>query len=61
MWIGHSVRVMKGHYLCLSDSDFAEAVADLESPIPHATPHAIPTDSDGLGQPRTDSSIGKTS
>ena len=62
LWIGHSEEVMVKHYLVLEDEDYAEAAeAGLESPIPHAHDHAIPTDSDGLGQPRTDSSIGKTS
>ena len=47
VWIGHSVEVMKDHYLCLSDTDFAEAAeADLESPIPHAHDHAKPTETD---------------
>ena len=50
LWIGHSARVMKDHYALVSDEEFAEAAgARLESPIPHATPHAKPTDSDGLG------------
>jgi hypothetical protein len=44
VWIGHSVEVMKDHYLCLSDSDFADAAeASLESQIPHADDHAKPT------------------
>jgi hypothetical protein len=25
LWIGHSAKVMKDHYLCLSDEDFSEA------------------------------------
>ena len=25
LWIGHSAKVMQGHYLCLSDADFADA------------------------------------
>jgi integrase len=25
LWIGHSVQVMKNHYLCVSDDDFAKA------------------------------------
>jgi len=62
VWIGHSAAVMKDHYLCLSDTDFAEAAeANVESPNSHAQAHAISTDSDGLGQPRTDNSIGWTS
>jgi hypothetical protein len=49
VWIGHLVEVMKDHYLCLSDSDFAEAAeAGLESQIPPAHDHAEATDSDGL-------------
>jgi len=48
VWIGHSVEVMKDHYLCLSDSDFAEAAeAGLESPNFHAQSHAKPTVTDG--------------
>jgi hypothetical protein len=47
VWIGHSVEVMKDHYLCLSDSDFADAAeVDLESQIPHAHDHAKPTETD---------------
>ena len=47
VWIGHSAAVMKDHYLCLSDTDFAEAAeADLESPNPHAQDHAKPTEKD---------------
>ena len=26
LWIGHSAKVMQGHYFCLSDADFADAV-----------------------------------
>ena len=65
LWIGHSERVMKDHYALVSDEEFAEAAGtangDLESPVFHAPPHAKPTETDGLGQPRTDNSIGKTS
>ncbi|MDR0328599.1 MAG: hypothetical protein LBI05_09930, partial [Planctomycetaceae bacterium] len=47
VWIGHSVEVMKDHYLCISDSDFADAAeASLESQIPHADDHAKPTVTD---------------
>jgi len=50
LWIGHSETVRRIHYRGeLSDEAFAEAAGtDLESQIPHATPHAKPTDSDGL-------------
>ena len=55
---------MKDHYALVSDEEFAEAAgttgADLESPDFHAPPHAKPTDSDRLGQPRTDNSDGET-
>jgi hypothetical protein len=52
---------MKDHYLCLSDSDFADAAeADLASQIPHADDHAKPTVKGGLGRSLTDNSIGKT-
>ena len=48
LWIGHSAQVMKDHYLCLSDSDFAEAAdASLESQISHAKDHAVDTANDG--------------
>jgi hypothetical protein len=30
LWIGHSVQVMKNHYLCVSDDDYAKA-AGVES------------------------------
>jgi len=46
LWIGHSAAVMKNHYLRLSDSDFAEAAADLENQVPHAHDHAEPTEKD---------------
>ena len=62
LWIGHSGKVMKDHYALLSDEEYADAAgatdAELESQIPHAPPHAKPTDSDGLGQPLTDNPIG---
>ena len=45
VWIGHSVEVMKDHYLCLSDSDYAEA--GLGSQISHAEAHAKPAVTDG--------------
>jgi len=62
LWIGHSAEVMRDHYLCLSETDFAEAAeTDLEPPNSHAPDHAKPTDSDGLGQPRTDNSPEGTS
>ena len=65
VWIGHTEVVRRKHYQGeLSDEAFAEAAgateADLESQSPHAHDHAKPTDSDGLGQPRTDNSIGET-
>jgi hypothetical protein len=35
---------MRDHYLCLSETDFAEAAeADLEPPSSHADAHAKPT------------------
>jgi len=62
LWIGHSEKVMVKHYLVMDDNDFAEAAeVDLEPPIPHAQDHAEPTDSDGLGQPRTDNAPEGTS
>jgi len=45
VWIGHSVEVMKDHYLCLSDSDYAEA--SLGSQFSHAEAHAKLTVTDG--------------
>ena len=37
LWIGHSAEVMRDHYLCLSETDFAEAAeAGLEPPNSHA-------------------------
>ena len=49
VWIGHSVEVIKDHYLYLSDSDFAEvAEADLENQISPVHDHAKPTVNDGL-------------
>jgi hypothetical protein len=59
LWIGHSEKVMKDHYALVSDEEFAEAAgASLGGQNSHAHAHAKPTDSDGLGQPRTDDSIG---
>jgi len=55
LWIGHSEKVMMKHYLVMDDEDYAEAVgASVENQIFHAQSHAVSTDSDGLGQPRTD-------
>ena len=49
LWIGHSVAVMKNHYLRLSDLDFAEAAeAGLEGEVSPAHDHAKPTVNDGL-------------
>ena len=40
---------MKDHYLCLSDSDFADAAeVGLEGEVPHAHDHAKSTVNDGL-------------
>ena len=48
LWIGHSEAVRRKHYKGeLSDEAFAEAAeADLESPNPHAHPHAKATEKD---------------
>ena len=41
LWIGHSTKVMKEHYLYLSDSDFMEAAeVRLENQNSHAKSHA---------------------
>jgi len=59
--VGHSEATMKKFYAMATDEDFAEAAkAGLENQVPHAHDHAKPTVSDGLGQPRTDRSIGET-
>ena len=48
LWIGHSAKVMKDHYLRLSDSDFAEAAdTNVESQISHAKDHAASAKEDG--------------
>jgi integrase len=45
LWIGHSTKVMKTHYLHLSDEDFAKAaeVQRVMEPA-HVIPHVISTD-----------------
>jgi hypothetical protein len=45
LWIGHSAKVMKDHYLRLSDSDFAEA--SVGNQIAHAKDHAVSAKEDG--------------
>jgi integrase len=41
LWIGHSVQVMKNHYLCVSDDDFAKAAGvGLAGSNIHAVFHA---------------------
>ena len=47
LWIGHSTRVMRDHYFCLSDSDFEEAVGKLGNPISHAKSHVVSTTNGG--------------
>jgi hypothetical protein len=42
LWIGHSVQVMKDHYLCVSDDDFAKAAGvEPTSSNFHAVFHAV--------------------
>jgi hypothetical protein len=43
--VGHSAKVMKDHYLRLSDSDFAEA--SMGDQIAHAKDHAVKPINDG--------------
>ena len=48
LWIGHSEKVMKKHYLVLEDEDYAKATeVSLESQVSHAQSHAVSTKDDG--------------
>jgi integrase len=47
LWIGHSEKVMKKHYLLLDEKDYAEAAeVDLGSQYPQAQSHAVSTIND---------------
>jgi integrase len=48
LWIGHSTKVMREHYFCLSDDDFLEAAGGLGNPISHAKSHAKLAVDDGI-------------